>query len=68
VLIPLNPAVPGDADGDGDVDLLDFDIYLDCETGSEANDLPDGCEAFDFDQDQDIDREDFAVFQRVFQG
>ncbi len=56
--------VPGDADGDGDVDLTDYAVFLDCVAA------PDGvsCDVFDFDGDADVDVNDFGVLQIVFTG
>ncbi len=59
--------LPGDSDGDGDVDLLDFRAFLECETGP-AGIAAAECQLFDFDEDDDIDRHDFAAFQHFFTG
>lgn len=54
--------VPGDFDGDTDVDLIDFLTLLDCL--SEPGLLREaGCAATDLDGDMSVDLRDFAVFQ-----
>ena len=58
----------GDDECDRDVDLLDFANWADCMTGPENGPFAEGCEAFDFDGDLDVDLEDFGGFQRVFMG
>ena len=58
--------IPGDWDGDGDVDLLDFQIFELCYTGPDAGPLGPGCATLDLDADLDIDLADAAAFQRGF--
>jgi len=57
--------VPGDLDGDGDVDNDDFAIFADCMSGP---DIPYslGCDAADLNVDGDVDVADFAEFQLHF--
>jgi hypothetical protein len=57
--------VPGDTDGDGDVDLDDFASFPSCMAGPEV-DVGTNCEKFDFDEDLDVDLADFALFQSYF--
>jgi hypothetical protein len=57
----------GQFDGDSDVDLDDFDSFVDCLTGPEGG-LPSGCEAGDMDLDEDVDMTDVSWFLRVFTG
>jgi hypothetical protein len=65
LLNELPPA--GDGDGDEDVDLWDVAAYRSCVSG--PNDPVAGsCVAFDLDYDRDVDRSDFAVLQRTFDG
>ena len=73
LLVPGN--VPGDFDGDGDVDLIDFAEFPPCFAGPEA--MPDPpapttagqcLNAFDFDADADVDLTDFEGFQCTFGG
>jgi hypothetical protein len=56
----------GDADDDGDVDLIDFLLFTDCLTGPEAGPVVSTCRLFDAEPDDDIDLDDFAAFQSVF--
>jgi hypothetical protein len=63
---------PQDADGDGDVDLVDFSVFQACFNGpnrpwpSSANQR--ACTCFDQDNDGDVDLIDFSVFQGCFNG
>ncbi len=59
--------LPGDCDGDGDVDLDDFASFEACLLGPDGG-LGTGCECFDFDGDGDNDLLDFAQFQVNFTG
>ncbi len=59
--------IPGDADGDGDVDFADFSAFADCMDGPEIPFDAD-CGVFDLDQEGDVDLHDFAAFQWVFTG
>ena len=65
-LIPP-PAVAGESDGDGDVDLFDFAAFLHCVTGPGGRAPPD-CATFDLDGGNDIDLRDFGVLQLAFMG
>ncbi len=65
-LLP-RPLANGDADGDGDVDVFDFAAYLGCITGP-AGGVPEGCEAFDLDFDDDVDLADVGALQVLFTG
>jgi hypothetical protein len=56
--------IPGDYDGDRDVDLTDFTFFRGCLVGPDGGiALGSGCEAFDFDGDIDVDLVDFSSFQ-----
>jgi hypothetical protein len=72
-IIPL--PVPGDLDGDGDVDLTDYLSFADCLAGPEVPPAPPGpltpqecLDAFDFDADADVDLMDAAGFTLAFTG
>ena len=58
----------GDADGDADVDLIDFGIFQACFTGSGTSDVQGVCTLFDFDSDDDVDLDDFAEFLDAVTG
>jgi len=61
------PDLPGDCDGDHDVDLADFEFVLGCLAGPGVPADP-GCECAEFDDDDDVDLADFALFQLGFSG
>jgi hypothetical protein len=60
-------ALPGDYDGDGDVDLWDYDQFQRC-FGGPGGEVPPECGVFDFDEDLDVDFNDFGGFQAAFTG
>jgi hypothetical protein len=57
----------GDSDQDADVDLVDFNDFQLCFTGSEQT-ASSECRHQDFDDDGDVDLTDFAEFQLAFTG
>jgi len=61
-------SLPGDHDGDGDVDATDFIAFPPCLTGPGAINATPACDVFDFDEDQDIDLRDFGAFQFAIGG
>jgi hypothetical protein len=80
-VVAKGPPVPGDFDGDCDVDAADFDAFVNCATGPtvlyEPNQPPAGCPLdpgtdnilpTDFDGDRDVDHIDFSVLQRCLSG
>lgn len=58
----------GDMDGDGDVDLFDYEAFLACVTGPDQGPVEPGCERADIDQDGDADLSDWGEFQIKFTG
>jgi hypothetical protein len=58
----------GDADGDGDVDLLDFSVFFDYLLGPLGNQQLAGWQSYDSDTDDDVDLSDLAHWQNVFTG
>jgi hypothetical protein len=61
-------ARPGDYDGDGDVDLDDYEHFPGCMTGPDGGPIAGECDVFDFEPDDDVDLADFAEFQVAFLG
>ncbi len=60
---------PGDFDGDGDVDLLDYNVAQICHSLSGPSiPIPPACEPFDIDGDADMDLEDVAAFLEIYTG
>ena len=63
----IGPIGPGDFDGDGDADLIDFRSFTSCLTGPGPHAaIPADCADSDFDHDGDVDLRDLAAFQRAF--
>lgn len=54
-----------DVDGDGNVDLNDYEGFLDCENGPDGE-IDSDCEPADLDADGDVDWADFGAFQRLY--
>jgi len=59
--------LPGDFDGDGDVDLADYAFFAGCQTPPGGGVLA-GCDATDIDGDGDTDLADFTGFTVAFTG
>lgn len=63
------PALPpGDIDGNGIVDIIDFQLFGDCMSGPDITTPPAGCdpvrfERADLDKDNDVDLHDMTLFQ-----
>jgi plastocyanin len=69
----IRVTVPGDFNGDLNVDLEDYAQLADCLGGPDQTIPPTGCPALEFnrvemDDDGDVDLRDFAAFQRAFGG
>ncbi|MCP4251595.1 MAG: hypothetical protein GY778_31545 [bacterium] len=65
--------VPGDFDGDGDVDVSDHATFFECMNGPDATTPPAPCDPADFDAadldtDSDVDLADYAAFSENFTG
>ncbi len=58
----------GDFDGDGDVDLTDYDSFGGCFSGAAGVSEAPGCGVFDDDLDGDVDLLDYGTFTRAFTG
>ncbi|MCP4592465.1 MAG: hypothetical protein GY842_17160, partial [bacterium] len=66
-------AVPGDFDGDGDVDLDDYAMFAGCMAGTGVFDPPAGCDLADFssadlDDDSDVDCDDWVLLRDTWTG
>ena len=57
--------IPGDLDGDGDVDLADFSIFC-WAFGSKKGD-PNYIPGADLDHDGDVDMDDFELFMKYYE-
>lgn len=62
------PPVPGDFDGDRDVDLADWAAFQERMNGPFVNPTLAGWHIFDLDPDYDVDLRDFAHWQNAFAG
>jgi hypothetical protein len=56
------PAIRGDGDDDGDVDLADVERFCQCFTGEGGGPVGGGCLFADLDEDGDVDLTDFESF------
>jgi len=66
--IHRSPTAADDFDGDGDVDLADFNFMQSCFNGPNRPPQSGGCEVADLDGDSDVDLSDFFQFQWCFNG
>lgn len=68
------PLLKGDYDADYDVDLLDFGWFQYCFSTSDEGEadptarLPLGCKSLDFEDDGDVDMDDYSAFQDAYTG
>jgi len=56
----------GDANGDGVVDTSDHAAFAACMNGPTGETVPPGCGAFNFDNDANVDMDDFLLFTSMF--
>ena len=63
-VVAVGEGIPGDFDGDVDVDLDDFGLFQACLTGPNLGPPSPECEDTDLDTDGDVDQSDFGFFQR----
>ncbi len=57
-----------DADGDSDVDLLDWAVTQTCFTGADATFTNSDCRVFDYDLDTHVDLNDYVFVNEAFTG
>jgi len=62
------PVIPGDSDGDGDMDNDDLSAFEACATGPGIQQDNQNCAWAKLDDDDDVDQADFATFQRCCSG
>lgn len=67
VSICRDGCLPGDYDGDGDRDLRDFSAFASCFTAASPSSSDVCLSRFDSDNDSDLDHEDFAALQFLWQ-
>jgi len=60
--------VPGDFDGDGDVDQEDFGHFQACLTGAGIPQNDPACADAKLDEDVDVDQYDFGIFEDCMSG
>ncbi len=69
VLVTVSPSnIPGDLDGDGDVDQVDFGLFQACYTGPDVPQDDPACIWARLDDDDDVDADDLAIFLGCFTG
>jgi len=62
------PPVPGDFEGDGDVDADDLEAFQACASGPGIPQMDSACEKDLLDADDDVDQSDFGILQRCLSG
>lgn len=60
--------IPGDFDGDKDVDQADFGHFQACVSGSGIRQPEEACQAGDLDKDNDVDSADVGLFMGCLTG
>ena len=60
--------VAGDCNTDGAVNLFDYESFQACITGPNGGPVSPDCACSDFDNDDDVDLNDWAMLQVVFAG
>jgi hypothetical protein len=63
-----SPAVPGDMDRDGDVDLADLGLFQVCLSGPHVAQTAPACQRAKLDGDSFIDANDVVIFRRCMSG
>lgn len=66
--VSARPAIKGDLDFDGDVDMDDFGLFQVCFTGSGIVQSDPNCATSRLDSDDDVDGADLAIFQSCLSG
>jgi hypothetical protein len=64
--IMIEPCGPMDCNCDGLVNLHDLDYFVECYSGPAGTFTAPGCTSFDAEPDDDVDLQDFALFQALF--
>ncbi len=67
VTLEVRP-IPGDFDGNGNIDVFDAGILFGCLTGANQGPPTGNCAATDLDGDGDVDQSDFARLQTCLSG
>lgn len=60
--------IPGDYDGDGDIDGADVNLFIPCLSGPDVVQPDPACEYKDLDGDSDVDSSDFGILQKCLTG
>lgn len=67
VTLTVQP-IPGDFNGDGNIDSSDVGLFVGCLTGADQETQAPECVAMDLDSDDDVDQSDFARLQLCLSG
>ena len=60
--------IPGDFDGDTDLDMFDFSQFAACFTGPDGNPIDAPCAPADFNNDRHVDLTDYTAFHNTMTG